>query len=254
MRQRVIKFVFAVLAILALLIFFYCPGLYAPPFALCFGWISAMLRYVAVWHPSLSSIIWFSAALATLIVGAHLFLGWLYSSIRGEQLGSLPVNWRWKWTLCGFGAAACSLLAIVCIVLTTHQVFWMSKSSDSLLVELTIDRAVIRSVAQDLKRAAEAEHWDSGKIRAGFYRQQDAILKGVAVEGFEPVWVSGDNQSLRAIILSPRSPLHRSTASVIVIAPDKENAAHPLDELQQVLVSLGVAMNAPGSKRPTLLP
>jgi hypothetical protein len=242
------------LAPIVLILLTLAPGLLTVPFTLCFGWISATRRYWAAWHPSLASIIWFAIALATLITGTHSFLHWVYGSFRGQQAGSLPLKWPWRWTFCACGAIACSLLAIICIVLTTHQVYWISESSDPLLVELTYDRFAMRGVSHDLKEAADSEHWDSEKVRTGFYEQKEQVFGSTAVESFEPVWVSDDGQSLRAIILFPRRPLHRSTARIVVLEPGKDNVAHPVTDLNEILKSFGVETNAPGSIRPTLLP
>jgi hypothetical protein len=61
-----------------------------------------------------------------------------------------------------------------------------------------------------------------------------------ATETIQPVWIEKDDHTLRAIILIPRRPLVRATASVSVLQPGTKIASHKLDELPQVLASFGI--------------
>ena len=248
MSRQPLKILLVPLVIFGLLLFLFDPSIIILPITLCFGWLPASVRYWAPLHPNTRVLISLCLALAGLVVGAHLFLRWLYVSIRSSGGGSrLTVNWRWKWTLCVFGITGCSLLAIGCLILTTHQIYWISKSPDSILTDPYRQIRRMRMAALELKALAETNHWEVSETADAFYHQNGFRFPEPVAEEIRPVWVVAETNAntLRAVILLPQRPLIRSTAGILVIERGKDDMLRPFDELSQVLSAFGIKTDDP---------
>ncbi len=220
------------------------PGLLSAPITLLLGWWPAAARLIHRWQASSAAVVLFTVAASLLLAGTHRFLSWVYAA-RTAKENAGPATWRWKWTLGGFGVIACTLLAICALVLTTHQIYWLSKSSDPLFVDPVRERVRVLRLAADLQKRAEELKWDTAKTREFFQTDGYAGSGQSAAEAVQPVWIENDAQSLRAIILIPRHPLSRRTARLTVLRPGTSSATHRLPELPEVMASF----HAGGSPR-----
>jgi len=242
----------AVLLILLLIGVGFVPAISAPLVAavtLLLGWWPSMVRLIGAWHPSRNGIALFVFAVILLVAGSHSFLRWLYGSLRNRSDSRWPAAWRWKWTLCGYAILACTLVAICCLVLTIHQVYWFSKSSDPMFADPSRKQVGTFIVASDLQKDAEELQWNTTKIRDVFLKKEVVVNGQPATETIQPVWIEKDDHSLRAIILIPRRPLQREEARVAVLKPGTNLAFYKLDELPQVLVSCGIGSTGQGPSR-----
>lgn len=207
------------------------------------GWWFSGWRLIDAWRPGASGSGYFFLGLAVTVAGTHRFLSWVCSAREGAE-GSPPVRWRWKWTLCGFGMLACILAAICSLVLTTHQVYWISKSTDPILVDPFKERLKLAQLSE-LQQQAEELQWNTAKLRELFGKDALGDSGGSALEAVQPVWIENRDGSLRAVILVPRHPLIRANAPLIVLQPGTKSTAHRLKDLPRVLASLEV----PGSPK-----
>jgi hypothetical protein len=140
------------------------------------------------------------------------------------------------------------------MVLTTHQLYWMSKSSDPLFSDPIRERLPMVRMGADLQKKAEELHWDSVKTRESFMHDTAFGFGEPPTEAIQPVWIENDEHSLRAIVLIPRRPLHRASARVTVLRPGT-NSIHRLEELPKVLASFGIGRGEqPSTGAVTLLP
>ncbi len=215
------------------------PGLLSAPIALLIGWWPSAARLINRWPASSADVGRFAVAAILLLAGTHRFLSWVYTA-RNAKVSARPATWRWKWTLAGFGVIACTLLAICALVLTTHQVYWISKSSDPLFADPFRERVRVLRLAADLQKRAEELKWDTAKTREFFQTDGYAGSGQSAAEAVQPVWIEKDEQSLRAIILIPRHPLNRSTARLTVLQPGTNSTTHRFPELPEVLAAFRV--------------
>ena len=189
MKRRVSRL--AVLFGIALLfLFLIFPGhlLVAPiilRITLLIGWWPSMVRLIRAWHPGAGGIALFVFAVVLLVAGSHSFLRWLYASLRNGNDSRWPANWRWKWTVCGLAMLACALLAICSLVLTTHQIYWISKSSDPLFAAPFRKRNEVRGEAISLQMDADKLQWDSAKTRESFLKN-DFMSSWTARRGNDP--------------------------------------------------------------------
>jgi hypothetical protein len=233
-----------VLAFALLFIFLVAPEIVVAAITLLItlliGWWPSMVRLIRAWHPGAGGIALFILAVVLLLAGSHSFARWLYASLRDRSGSRWPASWRWKWTLCGYAILACTLVAICCLVLTTHQIYWFSKSSDPILDDVSGKQVGPFIVASDLQKDAEELQWDTAKTRDVFLKKEVVVNGKPATETIQPVWIEKDDHTLRAIILIPRRPLIRATAWVAVLQPGKELASYKLDELPRVLASFGI--------------
>jgi hypothetical protein len=204
------------------------------------GWWFSLGRLLNVWHPALPSVLLFGVTVIVVVAGTHAFLSWLHGSLcRAKGAAPAPV-WPWKWTLCGFAMIVCALLGIGCVVLTTHQLYWMAKSTDPVFTDPMRDRVSAIWAVSVLQHEAEAAQWDRAKTQAAFWQKVSTQPGQPAAEGIQPVWIEPDGRTLRGVILVPRHPLFDRTASVFVIQPGKHILDRPLSELPQVLTSFDI--------------
>jgi hypothetical protein len=221
--------------------------------ALFLGWVPSAARLWRAWHPGLPSVLLFFLATAAMVAGTHRFLKWLNTAIQGEREEVAARPWPWKRTLCGFGMLFCALVAICSLVLTVHQVYWMSTSPDPLFSDPTRDRMATVIAATDLKRNAEESQWDSVKTRAAFFRTKSLTRQVAVAEVFRPVWIEQDDHRLRAVILIPRHPLQRASASFALVQPGANLKTERLETLPQVLASFGIVDASLTSTEPLAL-
>jgi hypothetical protein len=217
------------------------------------GWWSSLGRLLGNWHPAFHAVLLFTLTVVAILAGTNAFLRWLYACLRNGVGTKYPV-WRWKWTLCGYAMLFCAFMAICSIVLTTHQLYWMSKSSDPLFADPYRKSSAALIAAETLKEYAEDVQWDSTKTRAAFWQQQDVTRPGEPVsEAIQPVWIEKDGVTLRAVVLVPRHPLFSARHGLMVIQPGTNLVERNLSELPQVLASFGIGNTGGISNRPTAL-
>lgn len=205
---------------------------------LALGWYPSLVRLSVAWHSREGTVVLFGLALSVLIVGSHFCLRWLYASLQSGQRDS-PVKWRWKWTLCGYAMVVCSMTAIGSLMLATHQLYWLSKSSDPIFTDPIRERVYAFHDVSGFQQNAENAEWNGAKTRAAFFGFNCVNSNELLYEIFDPVWVEKDSQTLAGIVLVPRHPLNRSAVRVAIIQPGT-NTMRPLSELHQVLASFGV--------------
>lgn len=240
MKRTLVRLTVLLILVLLLFVLLFGPGLLAAPITLLIGWYSSLARLIKAWHPSPGGVMLFALAVVMMVAGTHRFLRWVYAYARPSANGHAPREWRWKWTICGFGVLTCSLLAICAMVLTTHQVYWMSKSSVPLFTDPFRERLPILRVEVDLQKKAEEFHWDSAKTREFFMHDTSFGFGEPPTEAIQPIWIENDDHSLQAIVIIPRRPLHRAIARVTVLRPGTNTTTHRLEELPKVLSSLGI--------------
>ncbi len=253
MKRRWLKFTAVGLGLLVVLAL---TGLDLP-ITLLAGWALSAARLIRAWHPAPGEVVLFGLAVVALVAGSHAFLRWLHARVQNRPEGNEAGqgHWRWKWTLAGFGFAFCALLAIVCVVLTAHQVYWMANATDPWFVSSKWERFQAIRVASDLQLAADRNQWDSAKTQAAFWRMDSANAAPPAWEAFQSVWVAQDERTLRAVVLIPRRPMQRAYARLAVLQPGKDFTRFELDELPQVLASFGIVRLVDAAdKRAPLLP
>ncbi len=255
MSRALGRIAIAALVVLLAFIVLIGPGLLAAPIALFIGWVFSVARLLRSWHPSARSVLLFALATILLVAGTHGFMRWLYSFPKRKEDSRLPSDWPWKWTLCGYGMTFCTLVAVGSLVLTTHQLYWLSKASDPLFTDPIRERLPSLVAARTLQNLAEEARWDIVKTRAAFWQQASAAGGQPAMETLQAVWIEQDGGRLRAVVLIPRRPLHRTRARVMVVQPGTNLVTRNLDELPQVLASFGIGNIARASKTPVpLLP
>jgi len=243
MRRGILRVAMFVISVCLFFILLIGPGLLNAPITLLIGWWSSAALLLRGWHPGSTGVVLFILAALFLVAGTHRFLNWVYTAQTTADNSALG-GWRWKWTLCGFGGITCTLFAICAMVLTTHQLYWMSRSSDPLFTDPFRERVRRLRFALDLQKKAEELKWDTAKTRECF--QQDSFIGSgrSAAEAVQPVWIERDERSLRAIILIPRHPLNRTAAGLTVLQPGSDPAKYGLDELPRVLASFNLGSSA----------
>jgi hypothetical protein len=253
MKQSLLRIAIIVLAVVLFFILMVGPGFLAAPITLFIGWWASLVRFSKAWHFNSNAVWLFLFAMVALVAGTHVFLRWLYASLRNKQENALPSRWPLKWTICGCTMLFCALLAVCSVVLTTHQIYWISKSSDALFADPFRERINILYEAKTLQKDAEELNWDSAKTRASFWQRGSSSIGRPALETIQPVWIEKDGHTLRAIILIPRRPMFHATTRLAIIQSGSDLAMRNLNELPQVLSSFGIGNITEGSNRPTVL-
>ena len=253
MNRSLLRIAVIALAVVLLFIVMVGAGFLAAPVTLFIGWWASLVRFLKAWHFNSNAVWLFLFAMVALVAGTHVFLRWLYASLKNKPESNFPSRWPWKWTLCGCAMLFCALLAICCVVLTTHQVYWMSKSSDPFFADPFREKSSTLLAAMTLQKDAEELNWDSGKTPASFWQAVSTGIGKPAWETVQPVWIEKDSHTLRAVILIPRRPMFHAKSRLAIIQPGSELAMRNLNELPRVLSSFGISDITEGSNRPTAL-
>lgn len=246
-----------------LLLLFFLGGLgvihlLAPPAILLTGWIPAGLRYLRDWHPpgTMASVS-FVGAMMVLIVGTHGFLVWLRSSwsARTDGADNPAAPWRPKWTLSGFGIGFCVLIAVTSVMLTTHQVYWLSRTDEPWFMDRLRGLRMIHRTADQLLRLAEKNEWNVDRVGAAFLGTNSYSRDIPIWELVQPVWVEGDSNMLKAVILVPRTgAITRPPASFAVVERGGKVKMEPMEKLPSVMATFGVRAGVETNQPPGLLP
>ncbi len=178
-----------------------------------------------------------------------MFAQWLFSCLFKIETQTQAPRWRWKWTLCGYGLIACALIAIASMVLTIHQDYWMSKSTEPWFENKTRRVTLLLATAYRLQNLAQENNWDWARTRAAFWTNPS--YDGMEWEQLEPIWVPKDEKTLRAVILVQRqkAPYRKGFA---VIESGRPVITRGIEELDDTLVSFGINANkqTPGQRPP----
>lgn len=230
--------------ILILLILLLDPGVMQLAVPLLAGWVFSFMRLLRSCPPGFGPPgLWTVLALILLIAGTHRFASWLRDSGASNVTAPTPPPWRWKWTLSGFGILFLALLAMGSAILTTHQVFWLSRSSEPWVVDPRSYHLFLLGISNQLQSEAQNQQWDREKTQAAFVRL--AKNGKTAWEELDPVWVEQGSNQLSAILLIPRKRTSRRPTGFVLIRPADACRIQKLNTLPSVLASLGVAAPAP---------
>lgn len=226
-------------------------GLVAPfqvPLTLLFGWAPSSARLLGAWHPNLQTMAMLGLALIGLVAGTHGFMRWLYASLADDGKNPRFPIWPWRWSLCGFGIAFCALLAMGAAMLTTHQIYWLSKTDQPWFVS-SRQRFEILLAAIEFRKQAETLRWSSAETRAAFWGMRLSNSQPVG-EQFQPVWIEKDKTTLQAVLLIPRRRAFEGRAGFVVIQPgNKYYERQKLESLPTVLASFGIGILSEGSAK-----
>jgi hypothetical protein len=202
--------------------------------AVLFGWVMSALRLVRECQPTIGAAFVFVVAVGALIAGTHYFISWLIRNWGGETNFPRLTEWRWKWTVCGIGIVVCSVLAISALILTTHQIYWLAKSSDPFFVDPWSERRNVPGMAIAIKEEADACSWNPSRVHQLITNNHESRF---FLEIVDPILVEKDGNAIQAIVLVARHPLAQSGAKLAVVRPGMTNSILPVEELANVLAS-----------------
>jgi hypothetical protein len=208
------------------------------PFQLAFGWIPSAMRLARACHPNLGLAVLFLIALTIFVAGTHRFAVWVYGAAHGANGRSRLARWRWKWTFCGCGIGLCSLAAITSMVLTTHQLHWLSQSTSPWFEDRFRNRALLVSSSWAIWNEAETNGWSSAKTREAFWSTSN--YDGALAEFVQPIWIERDADKLDAILLLPRRPLAKHAIYFALLQPGSTKLLFPLKDLPATLARFGM--------------
>jgi hypothetical protein len=242
--RRGLKRVMVLLLLVVVAVLLIDPFLLVLPITLLSGWALSLTRLVKSWRPHPGSLLLLAATLAILIAGSHRFARWLHGSVRvkANAEAAIPHGWRWKWTLIGFGILFLTLLTIGSAILTTHQLFWLSRSTEPWFVVLKGDQLFLMRIADKIQFEAGKHEWDREKVQEAYLRLK--LWDKSAWEEIEPVWVERSSNRLSVIVLVPRRQSLGQARRFALIRPGDRRQMLPLETLPSVLRSLGVEIPA----------
>jgi hypothetical protein len=140
-------------------------------------------------------------------------------------------------------------VALTSVILITHQVYWMAKGRDPLFANRAPGKLAWWYDARQLHELADRVEWDSAKTRAAFFGGTLGRRPGMYAESVQAVWVEGESNTLRAVVLVPRHPLVRQSARIFVLKPNAKMEILTLDQLPDALASLGIGGSFSGGSR-----
>ena len=225
------------------------PGIsvFLPAVFLIIGWIPSSWRLIHASSLNPGTMIALALAATVLLVGSHRFLRWLHRNLSqqnpepAEAPGLAAQNgWRWRWTVCLFGIGFASLVSVGCGILTIHQVFWLSRSSEPWLVNVTRNRVFALKAAYELREKAEACGWSTSETQKAFWRTQRHSDQPPVWEAIRPVWAEGDPGTLRAVVLIPRTLPLRGTARFAILQPGTNVETFEMESLPETLAAFGL--------------
>jgi hypothetical protein len=253
--------VYSILSLLLLVFFLAMLGaleFLAPPAILLTGWVAAGSRYWRALHPDASSLVFFAGAVSVLIAGTHAVLAWLRRSrsgrVHGKEVSAPP--WRWKWTISGFAIGFCVLAATTSAILTTHQVFWLSRSDEPWFVDRLRGLRTMHRTASELRALAERNDWDVNSVQAKFPELRSSRNDVLIWDFLQPIWVKSNSSKLKAVLLVPRTvSTERWPKLFAVVARGSNVTTISLEKLPSVLEAYGItAADETNRLRPELLP
>jgi len=108
-----------------------CLGFPLPGFDVLFflvaGWGFFIHRVFPQVQIRWDAVISFVVYAVLLVVGSHLFLGWLYRQ-TGEGEAAVARRWQWRWTLSGFCLVVLMFAAGIAMIGVVHQSTWLARS------------------------------------------------------------------------------------------------------------------------------
>lgn len=135
-RRRANILLRVVLVGIPALVLLSCLGIHVPGTDLlihvALGWVAFLARAGPKLRVRWDLVSTTLAAAAALVVGAHLFLRWLYRELRGPAGagGTGAEAWRWRWTLSGFALVVLMFAAGTAAVGIVHQAAWLARSPE----------------------------------------------------------------------------------------------------------------------------
>jgi hypothetical protein len=110
-----------------LLVMIGMPFLGEIPMMLLFGWVSFLGTVIPRIRPSIILILEGIGALLVLLIGAHLFLSWLYTNLQ-RPTGKMPEDHQWKirWTFSGMSIFILMFVTSIAMTSLIHQAGWLA--------------------------------------------------------------------------------------------------------------------------------
>jgi hypothetical protein len=225
-------------ALIFLLLFM--PEILVLPVTLLSGWWPAGARLLPRVHELGMNLVWFFLGFVLLILFCQLFLRWLCGALKTGKEEKIEIhNWRFQWTMLGLGISGCSVLAIVSIVLVTHQLYWLSKGNDHWFENPYQESTITKVAANSLDINGRACAWNAQALATMFWNGGWKFENEPIWEQVKPIWITNGTSNLQAILLIPRQPRSVNSKWGLVI-PGTNVTFRRMDELPSVLASYGI--------------
>jgi hypothetical protein len=185
------------------------PDILLVPFALLFGWIPSLNRFVSVAHLSTGSVFAAMALSGLLVAGTHYFCGW----VHGERRAS--VRWKWKWTFASYALLLFLLGASAALVGIAHQTAWMLTSGEPVFksrLGIASEKVRLWQMGDEVLRMMSSNAWDFSKLQSSTSGRGG---ERPAWEDFSFYFLAGTNGRAGRVVFIRRDPKHQKEIGVV---------------------------------------
>lgn len=221
-------------------------------FRLIVGWASFLVRVGSAMTMSWSGIGMALACSLLIVAGMHSLSKWLYAHAAGRFGSTLPVGWRWSWTFSLYLGIWLIFMAIMGAVGVAHQVGWLVRSKEPLMVQRKFrgaERVDLRQFALELHTAGEAHGWKADSMRKGFATLSSEFTRRPAIEDYHMLLFGGEQGGVTSVVVFPRDPTAFTTVGFVRVSRHSDIDFHPAEALRQFLANSVAAMDSTENSR-----
>lgn len=187
------------------------------------------------------------ACSALIVVGLHSLAVWIFGHVTRTLRQTSASNWRWSWSVSLYLGLWLVFMAIMGAVGVAHQVGWLVRSREPLLVQTTwrgIERVDLPRFASELQTAAVIHGWKADALRRDFAAYSTYTRRPV-LEDYQMVPLLGERGKVTAAAVLPRDPEALAAYGFVVATPDRDIFEfYPAEALRSFLADKGASLDS----------
>ena len=248
MNNRVVQFAFGVLILFLAWAALSSLSVAAPriAFSLIVGWLGFLARVIPAMQVNWSGIGMAVGCSVLIVVGLHSLAVWIFAHVTRTVKQASASSWRWSWSLSLYLGLWLVFMAIMGAVGVVHQVGWLVRSKEPLMVQTTwrgIERIDLPRFAMELQTAAVIHGWKADSLRKDFAAISTYTRRPV-LEDYHMVPLVGERGEVTAAVVFPRDAEALATTGFVVVTPDKDTDFYPAEALRSFLANKGTSLDS----------
>lgn len=179
-------------------------------FRLVVGWMGFLARVIPAMEVNWSGIGMAVACSVLIVAGLHSLAVWIFGHVT-RTLKQMPAsNWRWSWSVALYLGLWLVFMAIMGAVGVAHQVGWLVRSKEPLMVQREYRGAAridLQEFGRDLAEALDSSRWKADSVREAIMNLTSWVTRHAAVEDYHFVPLGSEQGKVTAVAIVPGTPL-----------------------------------------------
>ncbi len=209
-------------------------------FSLIVGWLGFLARVIPAMEVNWSGIGMALVCSVLIVAGLHSLAVWIFGHVTRTLKQTPASNWRWSWSVSLYLGLWLVFMAIMGAVGVAHQVGWLVRAKEPLMVQRKFrgaERIDLQQFALELYTAADANGWKADFIRKDFAALSSRFTRRPALEDYHMLPLGGEQGEVTSVVVFPRDPAAFTATGFVQVSRQSQADFHPALALRSLLMT-----------------